>query len=311
MKIAAIVLNYNDYEGTVSALRRIDGFSCFDHIVAVDNASTDKSGDRIEEAIGKYGLRAELLRNDRNGGYGYGNNRGVRYAAEHFGAQLAVIANPDAEFSEEIVLKMAGVLEKEKDAKAVGAVMHSKNREEEPDGGNPGYEEYIHSGWKRRSPAEGMLNSGPVMRRLFRRRLNYPPEYYIGTAKQSDGSEAEYVQVYAVHGSFLMVDTEAFLETGGYDEKMFLYGEENVLAEKFFRNGYRSFLLKAGYRHGGSVSITGSGMGAVRRQKNRNASENYYYREYLHAGGAVLLMIRIFQAAVIAETAIAAVFRII
>lgn len=307
MKIAAIILNYNDSEGTVSALRRIDGFSCIDHIIAVDNASTDGSADSIAAAIEGFGLRAVLIKNTRNGGYGYGNNRGVRFAAEHFGAELALIANPDAAFSEETVRRMAGVFESEERTGAVGAVMRSAGRDFS-------FEEYIHSGWKRRTAAEGMLNSGPVTRRLFRKHLNYLPGYYTEAGKTADlggGSGADYVEVYAVHGSLLMVNVGAFIRVGGYDENMFLYGEENVLAEKLYRSGLRTFLLKDGYLHEGSVSITGSGMGAVKRQKNRNVSEYYFYREYLHAGRLQLLMIRCFQAAVLLETAAAALLRLI
>ena len=52
MKLATVILNYNDAQTTIGAVRRIDGFSCIDHIVIVDNASPDGSAARIAEEFG-------------------------------------------------------------------------------------------------------------------------------------------------------------------------------------------------------------------------------------------------------------------
>ena len=51
MKLAAVILNYKDALTTIEAAKRIDGFSCIDHIVIVDNASPDGSAGKITEAF--------------------------------------------------------------------------------------------------------------------------------------------------------------------------------------------------------------------------------------------------------------------
>ena len=344
MKLAAVILNYNDAEGTVDAIKRIIGFSCFTEIIAVDNASTDDSIHKITAAIENIkDTRLHFVINDKNGGYGYGNNAGVRYAHDKLGAELAVIANPDAVFDESLIISMQRIFEQDRDTAVVGAVMRKSIGTAHRQSGRKGrcrftnavsagfnkshgrryidissesglsqsaslkpaqkcetftYDECIASGWRRRSTLMCMLNSGPVSRRLFKNYINYSESYYKGHDKT--------VEVYAVHGSLLMVSTDKFTEVGGYDEDMFLYGEENVLAEKLYRSSYKTFLLKQGYEHAGSVSITGAGLKAVKRQQLRNTSENYYYRHYLDCDESGMNIVKLFQRAVLLETRIAA-----
>ena len=52
MSLAAVILNYNDAQTTIDAASRVGGFSCVDHVVIVDNASSDESTARIAETIG-------------------------------------------------------------------------------------------------------------------------------------------------------------------------------------------------------------------------------------------------------------------
>lgn len=316
MKTAAVLLNYNDGGGTVDAIKRICGFSCFSDIIAVDNASTDDSAAYIEAYIkaaekqSKAGLH--FIRAPKNGGYGFGNNTGVRYAYEKLRAELVVIANPDAVFDEPLILSMSSVFDSCEDAAAVGAVMRCSHNTENAvawsdmarsDNAQPGskrepfsYSEYTASGWKRRDFLQSLINSGPVSRRIFNRMINYPRSHY----------NADIIPVYAVHGSLLMVKAADFLSVGGYDEHMFLYGEENVLAERLRLRGFASYLVSQGYEHEGSVSITGSGLKAAARQKLRNQSELYYYKHYLGAGRTELAAAKLFQAVVLAETRLAA-----
>lgn len=395
MKTAAVILNYNDAQGTVDAVKRINGFFCFDSIVVVDNASSDNSAELIKLTVDSLNAaesftdsdvipntagsshnggssenaaaggetknvrdheihsrnsreRIHFIRSGRNGGYGSGNNLGVRYAAEHCGAELAVIANPDAEFDEGLIKSMQLIFENEADAAAVGAVMTGQTGSTHNDGTFT-YDEYVASGWKRRGTAGCVINCCPVLRRVFKRAINFSPEYYCSTYAEAlrqsgrqrkaekyisinkktkrgteekktgdcicsmtaDQTHTDAVEVYAVHGSLLMVSVPKFIEAGGYDEHMFLYCEENTLAEKLYRRGYKSFLLKAGYKHAGSVSISGSGLKAAARQRIRNASERYYYRHYLGCGRAAMHAVRMVQAIVMAETYAAAFLHLI
>jgi GT2 family glycosyltransferase len=95
-----IVLNYNDADTTIEQLSRIRGYGCFDAVIVVDNHSTDDSFVRLKDCTAGHVI---FLEAGRNGGYGAGNNLGLKYAREILHARYALIANPDAEFTEKCV----------------------------------------------------------------------------------------------------------------------------------------------------------------------------------------------------------------
>ena len=98
MKTACIIVNYNDADTTIAQIERIRDYRSLDAVVVVDNASTDDSAARLTEYVGG---KVTLLESKSNGGYGAGNNLGVRLASEMLRAEYCLIANPDAEFSDE------------------------------------------------------------------------------------------------------------------------------------------------------------------------------------------------------------------
>lgn len=290
MAFSCVLLNYNDALETLRAARRIMAFECVDHIVVVDNASTDDSLDVLKGVLSAGFKKASLLKNRRNGGYGYGNNQGVKYAYEKLGAELVLIANPDAIWDEDLIKSMMSVFKKDRGTAAVGAVALNDFDKE----GEFSYAELKNSGWKYRSFLRELLHCGPICKRLFSKFLDYPQSYY--------GSFEGEVPVYAVHGSLLMVDAKKFLKVKGYDESIFLYDEEYVLGYKFKKAGYRTYMIKKGFIHTGSHSISGSGFSAYLRQKMRQEAELIYFKKYLGAGSFGIFLARFFQKIVLLET---------
>ena len=81
----------------------------------------------------------------------------------------------------------------------------------------------------------------------------------------------------------LMVDTAAFFACGGYDEQIFLYQEEMVLASRMKAAGKRTaLLLTESYCHEHSASISKSYQKELERQQLREQSVLYYMKHYLH-----------------------------
>lgn len=258
MKINCVVLNYNDADTVMSLLNRIRGFRCFENIVVVDNASTDNSWQRLKELQDD---KIAVIQSEKNGGYGYGNNLGVRYAIQKNEATHVVIVNPDVKFRESTISKMARLFSHSE----IGIV-------------SPAMEDMqcsgLGRGWKLHGFIGELLAMGPVSRRIWGRFLNYPESYY-------KGKRAVYADV--VHGSMLMVDAKAFLDCGGYDEDIFLYQEEAVLAWRMKTSGYRTVvLLTETYLHQHSTSITKSCNGQLQRQRMRHESLIYYMKNYLY-----------------------------
>ena len=285
MKTNCVIVNYNDADTVINLVDRVHEYLCFDQIVVVDNASTDDSWQRLERLRDD---KVAVIRGEKNGGYGYGNNLGVRYAARINEATHVVIANPDVEFSENLILAMGRIFSHHPDAGVVSAVM------EDMEYGGMGY------GWPLRGFAGELLAMGPVSRRIFGRFLSYPGKYF-------EGKKAAWVDV--VHGSMLMVDTAAFLECGGYDENIFLYQEEAVLGWKMRTGGYRTaLLLTESYVHRHGVSVGKSLGEAMERQKLRHESVMYYMKHYLYINPVQELMARLWFWGILMEIRIAGGF---
>lgn len=78
---------------------------------------------------------------------------------------------------------------------------------------------------------------------------------------------------------------EAYDKIDGFDEKTFLYCEENILARRLLRNGYKEAVLpKCRYDHFHSVSIKKHYGGKVKAFKNFHKSMLIYLQDYLDGG---------------------------
>ncbi len=261
MKLNCVILNYNDADTVKKLLSRIHDYPLLSQIVVVDNHSTDDSLVRLRELEDE---KVTVLCAEKNGGYGYGNNLGVRYAVEQNQATHVLIANPDVSFSELCLARLLRIFERHPEVAVAAPVMHDRQY------GN------LKNGWPLRGYVKELCSMGPVCRRVFGRFLDYPDSYY-------EGEKAVYVE--AVHGSLLMVDGEKFLKAGGYDEQVFLYQEEAILGCRMKACGCRTvLLLTESYDHAHSTSISKTYDSMIRRQRLREESELYYMRQYLHIG---------------------------
>ena len=256
--VNCVIVNYNDADKTSELVETIRNYDCLQKIVVVDNASTDGSAGRLKVLESE---KVIILKAAANGGYGAGNNYGVRYSIEKTGADYVIIANPDVFFTEACVLKLAKVLDRYSDVGVAAATMADLHFKSKP------------SGWRLHGFTGELLSMGPVSRRVFRSFLEYPGTYF---ARQPLAA------VEVVHGSMLMVRGSAFLACGGYDEAMFLYQEEAVLGQRMKRAGYRSAMLtRTTYRHEHSASISKTYQAQAARQQLRHDSTMYYFKNYL------------------------------
>ena len=319
IKTALILLNYNDVPSLLSALERGLSLTGVDLCVAVDNGSTDGSLRKILDMANAradakpadagaasenvsirevyYDDRLCVVETGKNGGYGFGNNAGVRAAGEH-GCGLALIANPDVVFDEKTVEALKDAME-DPGVLAAGAVMEGMTPEE--------------CAWPLKGFREELFASGPVSRRLYKKDIYYAPSDFSDDFRKAlSGKNTESaprpkpVSVGAVHGSLVMVRTKEFLDMGGFDEEMFLFGEERVLGRKIAAAGGKVVLVPARYRHAGSGTMKKIGLDSVKREKERLKSEAYYFEKYLGADAEEMRRARRFQKVVLWETKIAA-----
>jgi len=100
-QLSIIIVTYNSEKDIYDCLDSVFQFSDIPldelEVIVVDNNSSQ--ADVLESNINeRYGERVTLIHNDRNGGYGQGNNIGLRHAS----APVAMIMNPDVRLYEPV-----------------------------------------------------------------------------------------------------------------------------------------------------------------------------------------------------------------
>jgi GT2 family glycosyltransferase len=209
-------------------LESIKDYSILDFIVVVDNCSTDDSWEKL---LGYKNEKIHVIKTEKNGGYGAGNNAGLRYSSEILNVDYSIIANPDVLFSEDCIRKFLHSFQEDSSVAVVSAKQSNS-----PD-----------CAWKNCSTMQYILATS-LFFEVWLKIRSYSSSYFKGQSS---------VFVFAVPGSLLMVDLKKMLKYGMYDEKFFLYYEEPVLAQKFTDVGLKTvLLLDCSYEHNHHVSIS-------------------------------------------------------
>lgn len=282
MNISCIILNYNDAETTISLVNSIESYKILDSIVVVDNCSTDDSLSKLKEIAGG---KVHVIASEKNGGYGYGNNQGIRYAYRTLHASHVLIANPDVKVSQECIEAMKDSFLRISRLGVSAAVTRD------------GTGAIALSSWRLNGLLGDLLDTGLITRRLFAPWLNDRPELKADFEKEQGGNtlrlqdtsnsgqergKEHYVYVDAVLGSLFMADIHALMECGLYDEEVFLYYEEKILGFQLKKKGYGTvLLLDRFYVHLHSVSIDKSVKSILKKQALLHESKLHYYKKYL------------------------------
>ena len=267
MKLACIVLNYNDAMNTLKLSKEISTYDSIDDVVIVDNLSTDDSAEQLKTGAGN---KMHFIQTDRNGGYGYGNNFGARYAFSSLQADAAMTVNPDVKFDEDLVKRLKHALVDYENVGVVSAIQLDANGKE-----------ITRSAWRIPGKWNYIFSVGMILGRLI-------PSFYY-SVKELHASAL--VKVECVAGSLLMLSKQAFEKTGGYDENMFLYCEETTLGCKIKKVGLVSYICSdVQYYHVHGVSITKSIKSTVRQKRIMLQSHHLLLRRYLRANQFELLV---------------------
>ena len=183
MKTAIIILNYNSEEDTIRFVNEIKEFESLDKIIVVDNLSPNGDFERLKILESD---KVDVILSEKNGGYSYGNNYGIRHM-ESLGEDFdyVIISNPDIHIEEDAIKATLSFLEK--NYKAAIAAPKMFNKERMP---------IRRSAWKIRTPGIDMVNSTRTTQIL----LN--PIFKNGEYSEVD-FQREVLLVEAVSGAFL------------------------------------------------------------------------------------------------------------
>lgn len=255
MKIAVVILNYNsakDCRKCVGFLQRQEGIET--EIVVVDNCSRADDRNYVEALCAETG--ATFIASAENRGYNAGNNIGLRYAAQK-GYRYALIANPDMEFPQaDYLRRLTDAMTAHFDAVVCGSdivgVSGEHQNPSKPDGN------WRHS-WNWVRAVFGDKNKTKTVHDY----LDNPLQSHYCTK---------------VSGCCLLVDLVFLQQIDFFDEHVFLYCEEAILAkqvESAKRRMYYTTDCQAVHRH-----IASEKGDPVVRFKNWCRSRLYFERQY-------------------------------
>lgn len=246
-----VILNYKTSQLTldlIDSLKRIN-YHQFS-IMVIDNASPDDSAQILSEYADVKGYI--FYANHINAGYATGNNIGIRYAIQHK-YRYTWILNSDVLLLDLNVLKiMVERAERDSQIGVVGPLIISQ------DGNAVG--PYIHR------PTFWRCTLG-----IFSDKRNRMKNVYIPRV------------VYRVYGCCMLLRNEAMEKCDCMDERTFLYGEEDILAERLLEYGYYAYYDPATrVKHNESSSMHTLTLEQIRKKdKEASKSRTLYFKKYL------------------------------
>jgi len=216
MKLSIIILSYNTKDLTLDCIKSV--IQEYEkelqkgefEIILVDNASTDDSVRAISNfqfpISNKNALK--IIQNKENLGFSKGNNVGVKNAA----GQFILFLNSDTEVKDKGLLKMVEFLEQNKHISILGGKLENAN-------GSP-------------QASAGKFYS------IFNLFLLLMGGERLGFLRSSP---ARISKVDWVSGACMMTVRETFEKIGGFEEKLFMYMEDQELCFRAKKAGYKTY----------------------------------------------------------------------
>lgn len=261
MKVATIIVSFNDSDCTTKYVEKIEKYNLIDKIVVVDNMSTTTGA--FENLKKLECEKVKVLQSDKNGGYDYGNNLGIKYLQnnnEQF--DYYIISNPDIDVSEEAIRKCLDELEKNESVAVAAPRMFNKDMKP-----------IRRSAWKMRTFGLDVIHSTRVLELIFYKLLRNG-EY------SSKEFEKDILEVEAISGAFFIIKSKILNEIGLLDENVFLFYEEDILAKKLAERNLKTISINTDkFIHYESQTI-GKSLTYYKKMKQLFISKMYYQKKY-------------------------------
>ena len=261
MKVAIIIVNYNDVDDTIKYVETISNYNVINRIVVVDNLSTTIGA--FENLKKLENEKVKVIQSEKNGGYDYGNNVGIKYL-DSLGEKYdyIVVSNPDISVSEEAINKCLNILESDEKIAVVAPRMF--NKENKP---------IRRSSWKMRTFWLDVVHSTRILELLFYKVLR-------GGEYLEKDYQNELLEVEAISGAFFIIRNKTLREIGLLDENVFLFYEEDILAKQLAEKGYKTISLNSEkFIHFESQTI-GKTFNYYKKMRQLFISKMYYHKTY-------------------------------
>ncbi|WP_077358727.1 glycosyltransferase [Virgibacillus halodenitrificans] len=271
-----IVLNYNDASTTYEFIQKIKDYNSLQKIIIVDNCSSDNSFTLLKELESE---KVKVIQTSNNKGYASGNNFGIKYAEQNYKPKNIIISNPDIEVSDRSIKKICDYLDSQAKVVAASGLIHNLD--------NKVASNYA---WKLPTYANILARTFAITSKISKI-INFKYKGYDPMIKKN----SRILPVDVIAGCFFAIKSDVFKELNYFDERTFLYNEENILAYKIKNKGYKqSILLDEKIVHFEGVSINKSIKNWKNKYKILGESRTVYLKEYLKVSKAKLLIFNAF-----------------
>ena len=238
-KVTVIVLNWNGKKNTLECIKSIRKQKTGSYqleIIVVDNASSDDS----VPAISKEFPEVKILSNKENLGFSGGVNAGIKYSLDN-GADYIVMVNNDTTLDKELVIQLVRSLEG-KVGIASPKIYFS-----------PGYE-FHKNQYKKNELGKVIWFAGGVMDKK-----NVIGKH-TGVDEVDEGQFDKLKSIDFATGCCMAIKKEIFEKVGYFDERYFLYYEDNDFSFRTKSAGFEIiYQPKALMWHKNAQSTGGSG----------------------------------------------------
>ena len=250
------IVNFNGVKDTIDCLNSIDRLDISDinlTVVVVDNASTDESFTEISN-FKLQNSNFKLIKNEDNLGFSGGHNVGIKYALEN-GAEYIIVLNNDVILDKSLIKELVKSAKNDNNAGLISPKIYfakgfefHKDRYKENElgkiiwyaGGNMDWNNVI-------GEHEGV--------------------YEVDKGQFSKRKETDFAS-----GCCMLIKKEVVEKTGDFDERYFLYYEDNDLSQRAREKGF-GIVFEPGaimwHKNAGSVGGSGSSLQDYYITRNR------------------------------------------
>ena len=267
--VSIVIISYNTRRLTLACVDSVyrETQDCQFEVIVVDNASADGSAEAIEKAF----PQVTLIANKKNLGFGTANNLGARLASGRY----ILLLNPDTVILED----------------AIGAIVRFADKF--PEAGIYGGRTLFEDGTlnpasaHRRPTLWGLLCQSTALSVVFKHSPIMNVDAYGGWKRDTVRS------VDIVSGCFLLISRTLWESLEGFDERYFMYCEEDDLCMRAVTNGAAPMICPdASLVHYGGASETSRADKLIKRMTSQGF---LLYRHWPHTlAYAALLLQRLY-----------------
>ena len=238
MDVSIIIVNFNTRQMTSecidSIIEKTQGLEF--EIILVDNASTDGSKEFFEKDE-----RITYIYSEKNGGFGYGNNLGMKVAK----GKYFFLLNSDTLLINNAVKEFYDYAEKDDKKRVYGSYLVNQ--------------EGLYTCSFNDFPAFTIYS---YLKRKIKKKETEPNIHNIK-------------KVEVVCGADMFFNRYVYEHTGGFDENIFMYGEDCELQFRLYKDGYSSYLIN-------SPRIIHIGKGSSKKKKKNTIFKPLLWKSHFY-----------------------------